>query len=80
MLHALDQPFQVKRDFRNQNDVRLAVGRAKRDVTGMPSHDFDDGDAAMAFRRRADAFNAAGGNKNGGRVAGRDVIDDVIQD
>ena len=65
--------------FGNENDVRLAVGRAERDVAGMPAHDFDDGDAAMAFRRRADALHAAGGDKHRRGIAGRDVIDDLVQ-
>jgi hypothetical protein len=63
MFDALDQMFQVQRDFRNQDDVRLAVGRAQRDVAGMPPHDLDDGDAPVAFRRGADALDALRGNK-----------------
>ena len=59
VFDALDQQFEVERMFGNQNDVRLAVRRAQRDVTGVPAHDFDDGDAPVAFRRGADALDAA---------------------
>ena len=63
----------------DQDDVRLAVGGAERDVAGVPAHDLDDGDAAMAFRRGADALDALRGHEDRRGVAGRGVVDDLIE-
>ena len=79
MFHALDEMFEVERVLGNQNDVGLAVGRAERDVAGMPAHHFDDGDAPMAFRRGADALDALRGHEHRRGVAGRDVVDDLVE-
>ena len=65
--------------FRNEDDVRLAVRRAQSDVAGVPAHDFDDGDAAMALRRGADALDALGGNKDRRGIARRGVVDDLVE-
>jgi hypothetical protein len=79
ILDALDHPVQVNGHLRHQNNVRLAVGGAQRDVARMAPHDLDDGDAAVALRRGADAFHARSGDKDGGGIAGRGVIDDLVQ-
>ena len=60
MLYAFDQVLDIQRMFRHQNDVRTSVGRSERDITGMPAHDLDDGDATMALRGCPDPFDAAG--------------------
>src|SRR5206468_2777329 len=52
---------------------------AERDVPGMAPHDFDNRDAAMALGRRADAFDTLRRDQYGRRVAGRGVVDDLIE-
>ena len=71
MLDALDQALEVERMLGHEDDVGLAVGRAERDVAGVPAHDLDDGDAAMAFGGGADALDALRGDEDGRGVAGR---------
>ena len=79
LLHPLDEQLDVERMLGHQDDVRLAVGRAERDVAGVPAHHFDDGDAAVAFRGGADALDALRGHEHGRGVAGRDVVDDLVE-
>ena len=63
----------------DQDDVRLPVGGAERDVAGVPAHDFDDGDAAVAFGGGPDALDALRGHQDGRGIPGRGVVDDVIE-
>ena len=79
MLDAFDEQLDVERMLGDQDDVRLPVGRAERDVAGVPAHDFDDGDAAMAFGGGADALDALRGDQDRRGVAGRRVVDDLIE-
>ena len=65
--------------FGNQHDVGLAVGRAQGEVAGVPAHDLDDGDAAVALGRGADALHAAGRDEHGRGEARRDVVDHLIE-
>src|SRR5580698_2065669 len=53
LFDTLDQPLQVQRMFGNENNVGAAVGGAERKKAGVASHDLNDGNAAMAFGRRA---------------------------
>ena len=69
--------LEVERVLGHEHDVRPAVRGAEGDVAGVAAHDLDDGDAAVALRRRADALDAAGGDEDGRGVAGRDVVDDA---
>ncbi len=64
--------------LRHQHDVGLAIGRAQGDIARMPAHHFDDGDAAMAFGRGADALDAAGRDEHRRGIAGRDIIDHLL--
>ena len=61
VLDPLDEQFDVERMLGHQDDVRLAVGGAERDVAGVPAHHLDDGDAAVAFGGGADALDALRG-------------------
>ncbi len=79
MFDPLNQKFEIGGVLGHENDVRPAIRRAQRDVTGVPPHHFDDGNAPMAFRRRADPLDTLRGNEHGRRVAWRDVIDDVVE-
>ena len=79
LLHAFDEQLEFERMLGHQNDVRLPVGRAERDVAGVPAHHFDDGDATVAFRGGADALDALRGDEHRRRVAGRDVVDDLFR-
>ena len=63
----------------HQDDVRLAVGGAERDVAGVPAHDLDDGDAAMAFGRGADALDAARPTRRRRWHSRACVVDDLIE-
>src|SRR5580704_7693514 len=60
LLHTLDQVFDIQRMFGDQNNVRAPVRRSKCDIPGMPTHNLNDGDSTMAFRRCPDPFHAAG--------------------
>ena len=51
----------------------------ERDVAGVPAHDFDDRDAAMALGGGADAFDALRRDEHRRGIAGRGVVDDVIE-
>ena len=66
---ALDEQLDVERMLGHQDDVRLPVRRAERDVAGVPSHHFDDGNASMTLRGRADAFDALGRHQHRGGIA-----------
>ena len=52
----------------NQDDVRLSVGGAERDVAGVAPHHFDDRDAPVAFGGGADALDALRGHEDRGRI------------
>ena len=69
----------LTRLFGNQHQVGLAVGRAQREVAGVPAHHLDDRDAAMAFGRGSHALHAAGRDEHGRGIAGRDVVDHLLQ-
>src|ERR1700724_3607231 len=45
----------------------------------MPAHDLNDGDSTVAFGGGPDPFYAAGRDVYGGRIARRDVVDNVIE-
>ena len=79
MLDAFDEHWNVERVLGDQDDVRLPVRRAERDVAGVPSHDFDDGDAAMAFGGGPDALDALRGHQDRRGITRRGVVDDVIE-
>ena len=74
-----DQGVGIDRGFGNKNDVGLAVGGTERDHAAVSAHDFDDGDSSMALGGRADALNAGGRDVNGGREAGSDVVDHLVE-
>jgi hypothetical protein len=79
LAHALHQRLHPQRRFGHQRDVRLAEGRAERDVAGLPAHHLDDRDAAVALGGGADAADALGRDVDRGGVAGRDVVDDPLE-
>ena len=79
MLHALDEQIDVERMLGHEDDVGLAVGGAERDVAGVPAHHLDDGDAAMALGGRANALDALRRDEHRRGVAGRDVVDHLIE-
>ena len=79
MLDAFDEQWSVERVLGNQDDVRLPVRRAERDVAGVPAHHFDDGDAAVAFGGGPDALDALRGHQDGRGITRCGVVDDVIE-
>lgn len=79
MLDALGQNLQIRRVLRDQNNVRASVGRAERNVTRMPPHDLDDGNAPMAFRRGANPVNTRGRHKDRRGIARSGVVDNMIE-
>ena len=78
-LDPLDDVLDVDRMLGNQHQVGLPVGRAQRDEARVPAHHFDDRDAAMAFGRGPHALDAAGRHEHGRGIAGRDVVDHLLQ-
>ena len=79
VLDPFDEQLHVERVLGDQDDVRLPVGRAERDVAGVPPHDFDDGDAAVAFGGGPDALDALRGDQDRRGITGRRVVDDLIE-
>ncbi len=79
VFDALDKQISVQRMFGYQDDVWLPVRCAKGDVAGLPSHDFNDGNPAVTFGRRANALHALGGHEHGRGVTGSDVVDDLVE-
>ena len=79
MLDPFDEQLRVDRVFRDQDDVRLPVGGAERDIAGVPPHHLDDGNAAVAFGRGPDALDALRGHQDRGGITRRGVVDDLIQ-
>ena len=77
--HPLDERRDAQRDLGDQDDVGLAVGRAEGDVAGVPAHDLDDGDAAVALGRGADALHALDGDEHGRGVARGHVVDHALE-
>ena len=73
------QLIQVQRYFRNQNDIRLGIGRAKSDVSRLSSHHFHDSDASMTFGCRPQSLNRLCDHENRRRIARGRVINDVVQ-
>src|ERR1700751_703156 len=71
--------LKIQRVLRHQDNVRPAVRRAQRDITGVPTHHFDDRDSPVAFRRRANSLHAASRYEDGGGVSWSDIINDVLQ-
>ena len=56
-----------------------AIGTAQSEVAGVPTHDLDDGNAAMTFGRGADALHAACRDVHGRREAGRHVVNHLME-
>ena len=79
ILHTLHEQFDIERMFRDQDNVWLAIRRTQSNVAGPPAHDFNDGDTAMAFRCGADALHALRRNQHCRGIAGRGVVDDLVQ-
>ncbi len=69
----------VERMLGDEDDVRLPVRGAERDVAGVPAHDLDDGDAPMALGGRADALDALRRHQDRRGVTRRGVVDDLIE-
>src|SRR5436309_2515585 len=74
-----DNAFDIDRMLGNQNDVRLPVSRAEGDIPGLAAHHFDNRDAPMTLSRGANALDALCGNHDGGRIARRGVVDDLVE-
>src|SRR5215218_844558 len=53
MPHSFNEALGIERMLGHQNDIRLSIRRAERDVPRVPAHYFDDGDATVAFGGRS---------------------------
>src|SRR6267154_6774607 len=79
MFHAFRKRLKVGRVLRDKNDVRTAVTGSERNIARVSPHDFDNGNPAVAFSGRADAFDTAGRDENCGSEAGSCVINDLFE-
>src|SRR5262245_15585853 len=79
MFDPLHKPFQIERLFGNEDQVGTPVSRTERDIPGVPSHHFHNGNAAMTFRRCTKALDARSWYEDGGGVTGRHVVDDIFE-
>src|SRR5262249_28071530 len=77
--HTFDNALDIEWIFRDQNYVRLSISRAECDITGLPTHNFDDRNASVAFGSRADAADTLSSHHDGCRISRRDIVDDLIE-
>ena len=79
LLNPFDDLVDVDRLLRYQHQVGLPVRRTQRQEPRLPAHHLHDRDTAMTFGRGPHALHAAGRNEDCRGVAGRDVIDHLLQ-
>src|SRR5437667_8858042 len=65
--------------FGHQHEVRLAVGGAEGDVAGVPAHQLDDGDAAVALSRGANALYAGCRDEHRRGETRRYIVDHLLE-
>ena len=77
--HPLDQRVGLDGGLGHEDDVGLAVGGAQGDHAAVAAHHLDDGDPPVALGRGPDPLDARRRDVHGRGVAGRHVVDHLVE-